>query len=379
MEAEWENGPDELQRARDKIQSALNEAKDRAKKNVNIDDITETKFYQLQTSGIKLLDSLKEIGCYQHSDWISIIERVCGLLVPLKPSLPFMTSTEDSEIKKNDLKERQTTMMELTKIIGRKLLFEGKHNQAVPAAVQCLKFSIDVHGLNSVNLVPAYLILGEASIGLGKLSQADEYLAQAEWTVLKSADTVDAIKSKLYRNIGLLHAAKGNYEAALRLLAEDIYHASSEWGTCDIKTSGGYFHMANVFFRQNKMDIADSLYTQVTKNWFDFLLDATKRRTANPTSSPILGKKDTEAVEEELLDEAQEAEAIQMLNAIFDIREQSSKVNFPALFTITQTLSMLYFLLGDIAKAQDFNGKALAAKGQLPASFPTVDIPPFVA
>ena len=59
-------------------------------------------------------------------------------------------------------------------------------------------------------------------LGLGKLSQADEYLAQAEWTVLKSADTIDAIKSKLYRNIGLLHAAKGNYEAALRLLAEDV-------------------------------------------------------------------------------------------------------------------------------------------------------------
>ena len=29
MEGEWENNPDELQRARDKIQSALNDAKER--------------------------------------------------------------------------------------------------------------------------------------------------------------------------------------------------------------------------------------------------------------------------------------------------------------------------------------------------------------
>ena len=29
MEGEWDNSPDELQRARDKIQSALNEAKER--------------------------------------------------------------------------------------------------------------------------------------------------------------------------------------------------------------------------------------------------------------------------------------------------------------------------------------------------------------
>jgi len=58
--------------------------------------------------------------------------------------------------------------------------------------------------------------------GLGKLSQADEYLAQAEWTVLKAPDATDAVKSKLYRNIALLHAAKGDYENALRMLAEDV-------------------------------------------------------------------------------------------------------------------------------------------------------------
>lgn len=34
-------------------------------------------------------------------------------------------------------------------------------------------------------------------------------------------------------------------------------------GTDDIRTSGGYFHMANVFYRQNKLDVAFSLYNQV--------------------------------------------------------------------------------------------------------------------
>ena len=42
-----------------------------------------------------------------------------------------------------------------------------------------------------------------------------------------------------------------------------IYHASDEFGTDDIRTSGGYFHMANVFFRQNRMDVANSLYERV--------------------------------------------------------------------------------------------------------------------
>ena len=59
----------------------------------------------------------------------------------------------------------QRTMIDLTRTTGQKLLFEGKHEQAVPAAMQSLRFAIDVHGLASIELVPSYLILGEASIG----------------------------------------------------------------------------------------------------------------------------------------------------------------------------------------------------------------------
>ena len=56
-------------------------------------------------------------------------------------------------------------MIELTKTVGQKLLFEGKYEYAIPAAMQSLKFSIDVYGLASIELVPSYLILGEACIG----------------------------------------------------------------------------------------------------------------------------------------------------------------------------------------------------------------------
>ena len=56
-------------------------------------------------------------------------------------------------------------MIELTRTAGQKLLFEGKYEYAIPAAMQSLKFSIDVYGLASIELVPSYLILGEACIG----------------------------------------------------------------------------------------------------------------------------------------------------------------------------------------------------------------------
>jgi len=56
-------------------------------------------------------------------------------------------------------------MIELTRTIGQKLLFEGKYEFAIPAAMQSLKFSIEVYGLDSIELVLSYLILGEACIG----------------------------------------------------------------------------------------------------------------------------------------------------------------------------------------------------------------------
>ena len=58
--------------------------------------------------------------------------------------------------------------------------------------------------------------------GMGKLDQAEEYLSQARWTVMKTPDCPNNIKHKLCRNLGLLHAAKGEDDHALRELADDV-------------------------------------------------------------------------------------------------------------------------------------------------------------
>ena len=44
-------------------------------------------------------------------------------------------------------------MIELTRTAGQKLLFEGKYEYAIPAAMQSLKFAIEVFGLSSIELV----------------------------------------------------------------------------------------------------------------------------------------------------------------------------------------------------------------------------------
>lgn len=280
--------------------------------------------------------------------------------------MPFMASEEERVHREEQLLHRQKQMIELTRTTGQKLLFEGKHEQAVPAAMQSLRFAIEVYGLASIELVPSYLILGEASIGLGRLSQAEEYLSQAQWTVLKTPECSNAIKSKLYRNLGLLYAAKGEYEEALRQLADDIYHASQEFGTHDIRTSGGYFHMANVFFRQNKMDIADSLYDEVTDIWYEHLSRLVTTRSSTPKTpkgyGPLALAGDGD---EDGLDEAQEAEAIQVLNSIYDNAEQHSQDRPEMAAKVSHGLAMLHFILHDVTKAKEYGRKAIvAAEGQ---------------
>ena len=56
-------------------------------------------------------------------------------------------------------------MIEYTRSTAQKYLFEGDYQRAIPGAMTSLKLAIEMHGLKSVDLVPSYLILGEASQG----------------------------------------------------------------------------------------------------------------------------------------------------------------------------------------------------------------------
>lgn len=67
-----------------------------------------------------------------------------------------------------------------------------------------------------------FLNLSDLFAGLGRLAQAEKYLSQAKWTVTKTPECKDDIKSKLHRNLGNLYATQENYENALKHLAEDV-------------------------------------------------------------------------------------------------------------------------------------------------------------
>lgn len=57
---------------------------------------------------------------------------------------------------------------------------------------------------------------------MGRLKEADQYLSQAQWSVLKSPDCQPSLKSRLHRNLGQLATAKNQLTEAKKHFSEDV-------------------------------------------------------------------------------------------------------------------------------------------------------------
>ncbi|KAM6976881.1 zinc finger MYND domain-containing protein 12 [Aplochiton taeniatus] len=252
------------------------------------------------------------------------------------------------------LKPCEKQLIEISRAMAQNKLFEGKHQESLPAAQISLRCAMDVYGPNAVELVPAYLLLAEANVGLGSLDQAEKYLSQAEWTVMKTPECSHTVRHQLHRNLGRLYTASGNLEAALLNFANDVYYANEEYGLDNIVTCSGYFLMANVFVKQEKMAIARSLYSEVASTWHSHLTKLFEAHTQGNTRL------------EPCFDEAQRTEADHILRTMLEVEEKSSKQEFAHTTLTVHCLAMLWFLGGTFDKAMEFGRRALQASQLVP-------------
>jgi hypothetical protein len=102
---------------------------------------------------------------HQQSDWYGIHEKICQSLIPIRSKLPFLPSEEERKKREDDLKNKKFQLIEFTRSIAQRYLFEGDYQRAIPGAMTSLKLVIEMFGIKSVELVPSYLILGESSQG----------------------------------------------------------------------------------------------------------------------------------------------------------------------------------------------------------------------
>ncbi|XP_053818818.1 zinc finger MYND domain-containing protein 12 [Vidua chalybeata] len=304
---------------------------------------------------------------HQRTDWISIHSHICHLLIPVLGPQPCFHSEKDRKRGKEQLLRRQESLIAVALSTAQGFVWAGKPLEAIPAALQALRFSSRVFGSGSAQLVPIYLLLAEASTGAGRLRQAAKYLSQAQWIVLQTPDCSAALQSKLHRGLGLFSVAEGNLDQALYHLANDVYLATAEFGLNSVEVSGGYFHMANIFFHQNKMEAANSLCTEVSSLWHDWLLSSLHRHQqalqAQAEASPF--SEEEEGIEDGMT-EARREEGTRVLCEVLKVREQGPLQHPGETARVLHALAMIHYLGMDLAKAREVGMKAFDLAKQLP-------------
>ncbi|KAG5191096.1 hypothetical protein JKP88DRAFT_160308 [Tribonema minus] len=211
----------------------------------------------------------------EHAEqaWHGIMRRISPLVGPLRNPAPIIGSKEERERKALVVEMSKKALVDLCQQEASKFLTQGNYELAVPGAIQAiaLAFAQDAYGAQSLEMVPAYLLLSQANLGLARLQSAEEFLSLANWVVLRNPDCSSAVRSQLHQNFGKLYRAQGKLDKALQELSSHVYCSSVEVGPEHISTSAGYFLMADVFYTQRKVNTALAFYDKVVDIWYKLL------------------------------------------------------------------------------------------------------------
>ena len=273
--------------------------------------------------------------------WAGILYKIAPLLGPIRSNPPVIGSEEERQRRQYTLDVSKRALIDLTKTEAANLLARGQFSLSIPGALQAMKLAKDVHGENSIELVPTYLLLAEANLGLKRWKAAEEFLSLANWSVLNNPECSNSIRSQLHRNFGKLNGAQGKHAEALQQLSHDVYYASLEVGPEHVDTAGGYYHMANIFYTQNEIENSLAFFEKVVDVWYKFLANVRN----NNEDIDILG-------------EAQISEALEMLLKILKTRQKFLGDSHIATGEAHYTLGLLNLFVGDSEPAVDHITKA---------------------
>eukprot|EP00611_Tribonema_gayanum_P022292 TRINITY_DN4449_c0_g1_i1.p1 TRINITY_DN4449_c0_g1~~TRINITY_DN4449_c0_g1_i1.p1 ORF type:complete len:444 (-),score=157.58 TRINITY_DN4449_c0_g1_i1:32-1321(-) len=272
----------------------------------------------------------------EHAEqaWHGIMRRISPLVGPLRNPAPIIGSKEERERKALVVEMSKKALVDLCQQEASKFLTQGNYELAVPGAIQALAFAQDAYGAQSLEMVPAYLLLSQANLGLARLQSAEEFLSLANWVVLRNPDCSSAVRSQLHQNFGKLYRAQGKLDKALQELSSHVYCSSVEVGPEHISTSAGYFLMADVFYTQRKVNTALAFYDKVVDIWYKLL------------ASMCHGSAD-EVPEEQL------AEGLEMLLQVLSMRLNLLGEGHMATGEAKYTLGLLHMFMGEQGLARE--------------------------
>lgn len=266
-------------------------------------------------------------------------------MAPLRNPPDTINSEDERRRRLLTVQMNQHALIDLAKTESSKFLVQGQYELAIPGALQSLRLGMLVYGKGHIELVPSYLLLAEANVGLGRHTSAEEFLSLASWSVFKSPECSNALRSQLYRLFGKIYLSQGRMAEALQQLALDIYYCSLNVGPEHIETAGGYYHMALVFLKQDHVEQCLAFFDKVVDIWYKFLCSL--RQNADETIS-------------DYLNDAKIGEAGDILQSIVETRCEYLGPQHIASGEASFVLGILYSLAGQKQKAAELYSSALA-------------------
>eukprot|EP01029_Cantina_marsupialis_P014067 TRINITY_DN3116_c0_g1_i1.p1 TRINITY_DN3116_c0_g1~~TRINITY_DN3116_c0_g1_i1.p1 ORF type:complete len:271 (+),score=34.21 TRINITY_DN3116_c0_g1_i1:162-974(+) len=141
----------------------------------------------------------------------------------------------------------------------------------IPSALQFLRFSSELDR-DSLDCIEANLMLVEASLGLKRYGEVQEFLSRANWSILKAGESCpSSLRAQLHHHFGKLYASLGRIEDSTQNLALSVYFSSLEEGPASVGIGQSLFHMAEIFYSQNKVEHALAFFDKVVDIWYKFL------------------------------------------------------------------------------------------------------------
>lgn len=88
-------------------------------------------------------------------------------------------------------------------------------------------FCKEIFGDGSIEMVPPYLLLSEANLGLGMLQSAEGFLSMANWSILKTPKCSNAVRSQVIFQIICNEVASTRGQ---QITTRSITHHRFWWG-----------------------------------------------------------------------------------------------------------------------------------------------------
>lgn len=210
-----------------------------------------------------------------YLDWEGVLCALAPMYAELAASGGVVGTQSERAVQNARNLEIQNMMTVICDHAAQHHLVRKRFELAIPAGLRGLRLLISLHGDSSVKLIPTYLQLAEANLGLGRHIQADDFLSKCNWVVLRCPSTPNRLRGRLHRNYGRLFAFQGDSAAAVAAFAKDVFFTSLAVGPESVDVCAALFLMEQVFQAQGRLEAALAMADKVVDIYYKHLLSAT--------------------------------------------------------------------------------------------------------